>query len=118
MWREFIQTLEPSATFFPPATEQQLAKLETAINVALPDELRHLLMESNGVRGEYGLRLIWSIEEIIEENQEKRTNAIYMVNALKCEQLLRLMRTFGGKHFNKMGETIEFVLKESLISLR
>ena len=39
-----------------------------------------------------------------------------LVNAPKPPQFLRLLLTCGGKLFNKLGETIKFVLKESLIS--
>jgi hypothetical protein len=98
MWREFIQTLEPSATFFPPATELQLAKLETTFNVVLPDELKHLLLESNGVL-EYGFRFIWSIEEIIEENRDKRTNAVYSDIFMPFDNLLFFSDAGNGDQF-------------------
>ena len=51
MWRELIQSLEPEATFFPPATAIDIAEVETALEVALPDDLKSLLTESNGVSG-------------------------------------------------------------------
>ena len=40
MCREFIQALDPASTFFPGAAMSQLTVLETAVGIALPDELR------------------------------------------------------------------------------
>ena len=73
MWREYIQTLEPGATFFPGATPSELSSLEATFGLVLPEELRSLLTESNGVRGTSGLRLIWAVEEMTKRNMEMRT---------------------------------------------
>ncbi len=51
MWREIIKAADPSSKIFPGATADQLITLEKALSITLPDELKNLLMESNGVRG-------------------------------------------------------------------
>ncbi len=74
MWREFIKTLEPKASFQVEASETQLTELENALDVLLPVDLKSLLMESNGVLGEFELRLIWTVEEIHQYNSRMRTD--------------------------------------------
>jgi hypothetical protein len=41
---------------------------ERALDVAIPDELRSLLLESDGVVGEYGLGLVWP--DVFARNHE------------------------------------------------
>jgi hypothetical protein len=41
--------------------------------VEFPAQLASLLKESNGVQGEYGLGLLWSVERIEEDNLKFRT---------------------------------------------
>ncbi len=40
----------------------------------IPHELHDLLIETNGVEGEYGLGLVWSAERIGEDNAQFRTS--------------------------------------------
>lgn len=99
MWREIVLKLEPSATFFPGATEAQIISLEKAVGVLIPDDLRQLLMESNGILGAYGLRLIWSIEEIIKRNIEMRTSSIYREYYMPFDNLLFFGDAGNGDQF-------------------
>ncbi|MDX6278814.1 MAG: hypothetical protein QOJ72_2942 [Nocardioidaceae bacterium] len=68
--------------FTAPATKKQLAGAESALSHPLPDELRQVLSESNGLVGEYGLGLVWDIERIVADNLMFRSNsdfaALYM----------------------------------------
>lgn len=50
-----------------------LDEAEIALRHPLPNDLRELLGESNGIEGEYGLGLLWSIERIVRDNHEFRT---------------------------------------------
>jgi hypothetical protein len=68
MWRELIKSLTNECTFFPPASFAQLVAVEKALAVTLPDELRELLAETNGVKGEYGFWLVWPTEKIEKDN--------------------------------------------------
>ena len=69
-------------SFYPPATQADVAELETKLNVVQPNDLAALLAETNGV-GEL-LRMahhndvmigyfIWPIQKIVEENLRFRT---------------------------------------------
>src|SRR5713101_5062641 len=101
MWRELIRDLDPQSTFFPGATTLQLTALEGALSITLREELKSLLMESNGVRGEYELRLIWSAEEIVQRNLHMRTSAAlresYMpfVNLLSSPGIMKMIAVPG-----------------------
>lgn len=78
MWREFISGFKIDCTFFLPASKDQLKQIEDALGVELPDDLRGLLSESNGVMitpafpGYEGMDLstdlIWPADEILKEN--------------------------------------------------
>ncbi|PHS03241.1 MAG: hypothetical protein COA78_18710 [Blastopirellula sp.] len=56
----FLKSLDPeydteeSFTFGPPATEAELSALETAISEKLPEDLRELLLEFNGIKDSDG----------------------------------------------------------------
>ncbi len=98
MWRELIRDLDPQSIFFPGATTLQLTALEKALSITLREELKSLLMESNGVRGEYELRLIWSAEEIVQRNLDMR-NAVFRESHMPFENLLFFADAGNGDQF-------------------
>ena len=67
MLRERI-ALWGEATFTGPASAEALEACEGRLGDALPDDLRRLLSESDGIVGEYGLGLLWSTDRIAEDN--------------------------------------------------
>ncbi len=99
MWRELIRDLDPQSTFFPGATTLQLTALEEALSITLREELKSLLMESNGVRGEYELRLIWSAAEIVQRNLHMRTSAALRESYMPFENLLFFADAGNGDQF-------------------
>lgn len=72
MWRELIERLDPEAEFHPPATPEKLRAVEAALGVALPADLRDMLLETNGAEVTYGTGLVWSAERITNGNLETR----------------------------------------------
>ena len=72
MWRELIERLDAEATFHPPAMLEQLQAVESRLGVALPAELRNLLLETNGAEVAYGTGLVWAAEEIAQRNLDMR----------------------------------------------
>jgi hypothetical protein len=68
MWRELVAGLSSQCGFSPPANSEQITRVEEILGVKLPAELQDLLKESNGIADEYGGRVVWSIERIIETN--------------------------------------------------
>jgi hypothetical protein len=72
MWRELIAHLDVEAEFHPPATLEQVQAVESALGVALPTQLRDLLLETDGAEIVYGTGLVWSAEQIITRNLDMR----------------------------------------------
>ena len=68
MWKQLVESLEKDAEFFAPATPEQTYQVEEMLRVELPEELKSLLAESNGIFGSYGLGLIWPTQRISEDN--------------------------------------------------
>jgi hypothetical protein len=62
------------ATFKPPAPADALASAEGTLGHSLPNDLGHVLAESDGVEGEYGLGLVWSVDRIARDNTAFRTD--------------------------------------------
>lgn len=67
-WRETVRAFSSEARFGPPGSKRAIADAEGALRVAFPESLRGVLLEADGVQGEYGLGLIWSIARIREDN--------------------------------------------------
>ena len=99
MWRELIQRFAPEATFCPAATAAQIAEVEAALEVALPDDLKSLLAESNGVVGDYGFPLIWSTNEIQERNKEMRLTPHFRTMYMLFDSLLFFAAAGNGDLF-------------------
>jgi hypothetical protein len=67
-WRSFVQNLSPGCTLFPPAAPEQITHLETVLGTTLPGKLKELLLQTNGIWGETGEHLIWSVQEMEKNN--------------------------------------------------
>lgn len=74
MWKEQIKLLTPRYAFSSPATQDEIAIAERKLDICFPDDLGELLLESNGVEGEYELGLVWSLERIVTENLHFRSS--------------------------------------------
>src|SRR5690348_2462720 len=98
MWRELISELtrdiepihgiDPGPDFFPGATPEQLDEVERALGTRLPERLRDILGESNGVFVVFGQRLIWTTDEIIEYNRAMRAEPGYRKRYAPFDDLL------------------------------
>jgi hypothetical protein len=99
MWREKIQSLTKEAVFKERANEQTLADLESKLEVSLPDELKTLLLESDGVDGEYGLGLVWPSKRILLDNQNFRSNQNFADLYMSFNSLLFFADAGNGDQF-------------------
>jgi cell wall assembly regulator SMI1 len=99
MWIEFLRGLTSECEFEAPATEQQLSTAETALGIKLPPDLRDLLRESDGVMGEYGLGLVWSLGQIVEENLRFRASPSFRDLYMPFDHLLFFADAGNGDQF-------------------
>ncbi|MFJ1656272.1 SMI1/KNR4 family protein [Streptomyces sp. NPDC088337] len=68
MWKEAAAEALPEVEFRPPVDATALAKAERRLGRGLPAKLTALLMETNGMVGEYGTDVVWSLDRIVEQN--------------------------------------------------
>lgn len=61
--------------FSPAAKVSQIELCERSLGLALPDSLRELLTQSNGIEGQYGLGLVWPVERIERDNLQIRSSS-------------------------------------------
>jgi hypothetical protein len=99
MWKKLIKKWEPGCEFASPASEKQILAAEKALGVKLPDELRELLLETNGVTGKYGPTLIWPVERIATDNLEFRRLPDFRELYMPFDQLLFIGDNGGGDQF-------------------
>jgi hypothetical protein len=93
MWRELVSSLFADAAFAPPSTLDELVEAERELGVALPDMLRQLFLETNGVKAYYSSPFVWPIAELVAENQILRDDADFAELYMPFDCLL----FFGGR---------------------
>lgn len=99
MWKDILQEFNEKLTFLPPATEDEIADVESSLGVKIPQELQGLLSETNGIKGQYGLGVIWSAKRIKETNQKFRTNPVFRENYQPFDSLLFFADAGNGDQF-------------------
>ncbi len=98
-WKALIKSAAPDAEFTKPASDSQLATIEQALGFQLPQSLRELLSESNGIKANYGAGVIWSCAEIQRQNWEFRNNREYKELYMPFDHLLFFGGDGGGDLF-------------------
>jgi hypothetical protein len=66
----------------------------------LPQSLRELLAESNGVRGEYDLALVWPIKRIVADNRSFRESESFRTLYMPFDGLLFFADAGNGDQFS------------------
>jgi hypothetical protein len=99
MWKALVAELYPDHTFAPPASESEIATLESSLGIVLPAELRDLLDESNGVEGPYSLGLVWPSRRIASDNLTFRTTAGFAEVFMPFDPLLFFGDAGNGDQF-------------------
>ncbi|MGP4033086.1 SMI1/KNR4 family protein [Pseudarthrobacter sp. 1C304] len=64
-----------NVTLGAPASADAIQACEAQLGHKLPEHLRQLLIETNGIDGEYGLGLLWSTQRIASDNAYFRNDA-------------------------------------------
>lgn len=99
MWRELIGGLYDDAQFGVPASDEAIDQIERLLNQTVPDDLRELLRETDGVQAEYGSGLVWSVQDIITENTRFRQSADFAELYTSFDQLMFMGDDGGGNQF-------------------
>lgn len=73
-WKTYIAALACDARFGPPANQEEVAQAGSGLGLALPEELKLLLTECDGVIADYGTEVVWSASGVLRRNQEMRVS--------------------------------------------
>ncbi len=97
-WREHIDPTGTECEFFPPASAAKIAEVEKVLGNHFPEDLKSLLLETNGVYHKPAFyTLVWSVEEIERENLAMRRYEVYKAgDHMPFDSLLFFARLDGN----------------------
>ena len=98
-WIETVRGLTAEATFSPGATDHRLSEAEARLAIAVPSDLRLLLSETDGIRGQYELGLVWPLARIVEDNLMFRSNPEFRELYMPFDGLLFFADAGNGDQF-------------------
>ena len=98
-WKQMIKKAASDAEFVNPAEAKQFESIEKLLGVQLPQVLRELLLESDGVKANYGAEIIWSGAEIQQQNQLFRSDKDFKQLYMPFDHLLFFGSDGGGDQF-------------------
>lgn len=98
-WRAYVARLTAAAKFNPPADRAEIASAEEVLGMRLPAELASILQESNGLTGDYGVRLLWSVQQIKDENVNFRSSVAFRELYMPFDCLLFFSDAGNGDQF-------------------
>jgi hypothetical protein len=98
-WRDHLSQFNLPVQFAEPASQPQLAAAERSLGIELPPQLRDLLLETDGIRGEYDLPLVWSLDRIVRDNRHFRSEASFRTLYMPFDPLLFFSDAGNGDQF-------------------
>lgn len=99
MWKKYISAISAEHQFKDPATNAELTTFKEKLKIELPEELQQLYSETNGVFDEYDCPLIWSIDQIVEDNLNYREDEDYKDIYMPFDHLLFFSDAGNGDLF-------------------
>ena len=99
MWCNLVKGLSKDCEFQIPTSTAVITAAEVSLGCQFPRELTELLSETNGVKGEYGLGLVWPIERIHEDNHRFRTSSSLKELYMSFDELLFFADAGNGDQF-------------------
>lgn len=88
-----------TAVFREPASPGTILEAEAQLGAPMPDELRDLLRETDGLEGEYGLDLVWTAERVGTDNARFRSDPDFAELYMTFEGLLFFADAGNGDQF-------------------
>lgn len=98
-WRRSVQSFTRQATFSDGVADAALAEAELRLTVRVPEDLRALLAESDGIRGEHELALVWPLERIVADNEAFRSRPDFDQLYMPFDHLLFFADAGNGDQF-------------------
>ena len=98
-WKRLVKKAASDAEFAGPASASQLASVEQALGIQLPQDLRELLLESDGVKAHYGAGVVWPASEIQKQNQMFRSDEDFKELYMPFDHLLLFGAEVNSDHF-------------------
>ncbi|GHF43845.1 SMI1/KNR4 family protein [Streptomyces morookaense] len=99
MWREVLESTGHTVELREPASRATLDDIESRLGQPVPDDLKQLLLETDGVEDEFGSEIIWSCERILQDNRAFRTNESYADLYMPFDSLMFFGDNGGGDQF-------------------
>ncbi|WP_210471531.1 SMI1/KNR4 family protein [Sporosarcina sp. 6E9] len=99
MWKEYIQNVTSGYHFAKPARKSDIHHIKEKLGVELPTDLLELLNETNGVFDAFDCPLIWSTNQIIEDNLFFRSFEDYKDIYMPFDHLLSFSDAGNGDLF-------------------
>jgi hypothetical protein len=99
MWIEAALEVFHEAGFRSPAEVAALADAEHRLGRGLPDDLRQLLLECDGIIGHTAVDTVWSVEQIVAQNLLFRTDSSFAQLYMSFDALLFFGDNGGGDQF-------------------
>ncbi len=94
-----VASVAPDAEFAEPATEIRLAALEQTLGIHLPEKLRQLLLEFDGLTADSGADVVLSVARIGQHNHQFRTEKSFRELYMPFDHLLFFGEDGGGDQF-------------------
>ncbi|NBI56074.1 SMI1/KNR4 family protein [Photobacterium alginatilyticum] len=98
-WISLVEQHTDDFEFSEPATLSEIVEAEKELDLIFPTALKECLLESNGVFGEYGLGLVWTLRAITETNTEFRQNNDFSELYMPFDSLLFFGDAGNGDQF-------------------
>ncbi|SOE13193.1 SMI1-KNR4 cell-wall [Streptomyces sp. 2323.1] len=99
MWREMVAGFGGQVDFHDPADGQILDQIEQRLGQSLPDPLKQLLLETDGLDDEFGTEVVWSAQRILDDNEQFRTESSFRDLYMPFDDVMFFGDNGGGDQF-------------------
>lgn len=86
-------------SFTDPCTEDDISTAENILEVKLPEELKGILLETNGIEDEYGCELVWNCGDLVQKNKCLREQEEFKEQYMSFESCLMFGEAGNGDQF-------------------
>lgn len=99
MWRATVERWYPKPEFRPGVRLDALRDAERRLGHELPGDLRDLLIETDGVTGAFAQRVVWSLQQIVDDNLAFRSEPAFRELYMPFDSLLFFADPGNGDQF-------------------